>query len=168
MKKTQTQKDEKRKKIILLIILLLLMIILIITTIMLIQKSKADGNIISDKDVSGSQSDIDLDLNHSQNEDVFTELMGFGTLEITEDYPNIYLVNPEDNDVYLSFDVIYNDEVLYTSGLIEPGKMEAYDIFSRLDAGRHELMYSITSYELDSKTVLWSGIQQNQEILIRK
>ena len=94
--------------------------------------------------------------------------MGFGRLELDYDYPNVYLINPSDNDVYLSFDVMNNDEIIYQSGLIEPGKMEEFNAYSCLNAGEHTLVYSISSYDLQSKAVLWSGIRQNQEILIRK
>ena len=80
----------------------------------------------------------------------------------------MFIRNLSDNEVYLSFDVFDNDELIYESKLIEPGNMEELDIYSRLNAGEHTLIYSISSYELETKAVLWSGIRQNQDIYINK
>lgn len=94
------------------------------------------------------------------------EIVGFGQLEIDKDNPNINLINSSDNSVYLSFDVLCNDEVLYKTNLISPGQMEQYDIYSKLDAGQHTLTYSIDVYDAN-ENILWSGIQQEQMILIK-
>ena len=166
-KNNNDNKQEKRRLILFVIIMIMLLIQLALLIYILVSRNN-DRLITADKDVSDIQSEISYDLNHTQDSDAYTELMGFGQLEINSDFPDVYLINPQDNDVYLSFDVIYDDETLYQSGLIEPGKMEKFDIFSRLDAGRHELIYSISSYDLGSKALLWSGIRQNQEILINK
>lgn len=163
---SENKKDKKRKIIIILILIFMLLEAAILIYLMILKRNS--GSIISDKEVSDKQSEISYDLNHQQDSDTYTELMGFGELEINSDFHDIYLINPKDNDVYLSFDVIYDDETLYQSGLIEPGKMEEFDIYDRLDAGRHELTYSISSYELGTKALLWSGIRQNQQILIIK
>ena len=118
--------------------------------------------------VSDRQSDYINPLDNRKQEDEYTELMGFGVLELDLNSPFIYLINPPDNEVYLSFDVLYEGQSLYKSDLIEPGKMEDFDAYSVLDAGEHTLTYLISSYDLQDKAVLWSGVQQNQDILIRK
>lgn len=100
-------------------------------------------------------------------DDQYFELVGFGTLEIDSDNPNLNLINPSNNSVYLSFDVIYNDELLYQTKFIEPGKMEVFDIYSCLDAGRHTITYSINVFDLVDQKPLWTGIKQEQEILIK-
>jgi len=76
------------------------------------------------------------------------------------------LINSSENNVYLSFDVLYKDESLYKTGLISPGQMEQYNIYNKLDAGQHTLTYSINVYDTN-ENILWSGIQQEQEILIK-
>lgn len=100
-------------------------------------------------------------------DDQYFELVGFGQLEISQDNPYINLINPSENSVYLSFDVIYNDENLHSTKLIEPGKMEQYNVYSCLDAGEHTITYSINVYDLVDKKLLWPGIQQEQELLIK-
>ena len=105
-------------------------------------------------------------LTHKADDEYF-ELVGFGELEINDSNPYINLINPSKNQVYLSFDVIYNDEQLYSSNLIEPGKMEQYNIYECLDAGEHTLTYSINVYDINNKEPLWTGIQQEQELIIK-
>ena len=118
-------------------------------------------------EISKSQTNIS-NPNLSKNIDnEYFELVGFGQLEINENNPYINLINPSENSVYLSFDVIYNDENLHSTNLIEPGKMEQYDIYSCLDAGEHTITYSIDVYDLADKKLLWPGIQQEQELIVR-
>ena len=121
-------------------------------------------------DLSVSNSQVDAAMPNLKNtaENEYFELMGFGKLEINETNPYLNLINTSDNKVYLSFDVIYNDNVLYSTKLIEPGKMEQYDIYSCLDAGEHTITYSINVYDLIDKSPLWTGIEQEQEIKIKK
>ena len=161
------QKKQRKENIIFALIGGLLIMIGLSLTYLLILNSR-NSIISTDKDVSNSQSSIDFDLNHHDEEESYTELMGFGCLEISENYPFVYLINPDDNEVYLSFDVYEDEDLLYSSDLIEPGMMEELDIFDRLNAGKHILIYSITSYDMANRAVLWSGIKQNQEILIIK
>lgn len=122
---------------------------------------------VSDKDVSDTQSEIDLDIDHHKEEG-YTEVMGFGCLYIDKNHPFIYLINPEGNEVYLSFDIYKDEEMFYSSKLIEPGMMEQFNIYECLNAGKHTLTYSIASFDMNDKTVLWSGIKQKQEISITK
>ena len=159
--------NEDKKKLIL-IILIILLILLISMTIFLFFRNRSSETIYSDREVSDTQSDMQLPDNHTDNGEEFTELMGFGCLDIDKDNPYIYLINPSDNQVYLSFDVMKGDETLYKSALIAPGKMEEFDIYSCLNAGKHTLSYTVSSYDLESKAVLWSGIRQDQEISIVK
>ena len=118
--------------------------------------------------VSDKQSDYINPLQKETQEEAYTELMGFGCLELDADAPFIYLINPPENEVYLSFDVLYEKDTLYHSDLIAPGKMEDFDVYSYFDAGEYTLNYLISSYDLKNKEVLWSGVQQNQDILIKK
>ena len=119
-------------------------------------------------EVSSSQLDASNPNLTKSDDDQYFELVGFGQLEINKDNPYINLINPSENSVYLRFDVIYNDNVLYSTKLIEPGKMEQYDIYSCLDAGEHTITYSINVYDLIDKSPLWTGIEQEQEIQIKK
>ena len=157
-------KDKKRiKKLILIIIILILLIILLN-----LYSCSCRKDINADLKVSENQvTAVDPNLTHTEDNQFF-ELVGFGQLQIDSDNPNINLINPSDNSVYLSFDVIYNDKTLYKTSLIEPGKMEQFNVYSLLDAGTQTVTYKISVYDLVDKTPLWSGIEQEQELLIKK
>ncbi len=162
----EKQKQSKRRLIIILMfILILIMSIFIIWLLVNLPDHKT---IKTDKEVSDNQSSIDFDPDHHQKEEGYTEVMGFGCLDIDKDFPFIYLINPEGNEVYLSFDVYKDEEMLYSSKLIEPGMMEEFNIYECLNAGKHTLTYSISSYDMKDKTILWSGIKQKQEISVIK
>ena len=161
----EKQEESKRKMIIMLMLLIITIMISFITYLLI----RGDGQNIftSDKEVSQNQSEISLDIDHHKGEG-YTEVMGFGCLDIDKDYPFIYLINPEGNEVYLSFDVYKDEDMLYSSDLIEPGMMEEFNIYECLNAGKHTLTYSIASYDMKNKALLWSGIKQKQDISITK
>ena len=163
------QMKEKRQTT-LHIILVLFCILFLITGFCLFVSVRAyrKSEICCQMKVSDRQREYADPMDKRPQENAYTELMGFGRLELDESEPFIYLINPPDNSVYLRFGVFCDGEELYQSDLIEPGRMEDFDICSRLDAGEHTLTYSISSYDLKSRAVLWSGVQQNQDILIRK
>lgn len=155
----------KKKLIIFATTIIGLVILIAIGGIVLIVNSNsATDNIL---EISRSQIDAsDPERTNSTDEGYF-ELVGFGQLELNDSNRNLNLINPSENSVYLSFDVIYNDDVLYQTKLIEPGKMEQYDVYSHLDAGKHTITYSINVYDINDQTPLWKGIKQEQEIIIK-
>lgn len=160
------KKNDINKLIIIIIILLLL---IAIELILLSTSSKVSfSNGTTDKKKSEKQVDLKAVEKRSQDEEAFTEILGYGQIKINKDYPNIYLSNSESNGVYLSYEVFCDDKILYTSELISPGKMETFDIYSCLDAGKHKLIYKINSYDLNTHEIYWSGIKQEQEVLIEK
>lgn len=161
----EKQRQSKRKTIIILMLIIILIMIVFISYLLI--KGYGRNVFISDKEVSENQSEIDLDIDHHKEEG-YTEVMGFGCLDIDKDYPFIYLINPESNEVYLSFDVYKDEDMLYSSALIEPGMMEEFNIYECLNAGKHTLTYSIASYDMKNKALLWSGIKQKQDISITK
>ena len=156
----------KQKKFLIITAILLIFLALAISIVMLfLFKTNTKLN----QKLEHSQNEIeakDPQLLSKRNDDTF-EIVGYGQLEIDDSNPNINLINSSENNVYLSFDVLYNNEVLYKTNLISPGQMEQYDIYSKLDAGQHTLTYSINVYDVN-ENILWSGIQQEQMILIKK
>ena len=155
---------KQKKFLIFTIILIILLVFSIAIGMLFLFKTNSKFN----QKLEHSQNEIeakDPQLLSKGSNDTF-EIVGYGQLEIDSDNPNINLINSSDNNVYLSFDVLYNDEVLYKTNLISPGQMEQYDIYSKLDAGQHTLTYSINVYDTN-ENILWSGIQQEQMVLIK-
>lgn len=160
-------KEKKQIKQSIIIVLLCILLLLTGLCIFLSLRAMEQSKKCCELKVSDSQSDYSDPL-AKKEEDGYTELMGFGCLELDRDSPFVYLINPPENQVYLSFDVICDEKTLYKSDLISPGKMESFDAYACLNAGEHTLVYSISSYDMDDKAILWSGVRQNQDILIRK
>ncbi|MBQ2584798.1 MAG: hypothetical protein II568_06435 [Erysipelotrichaceae bacterium] len=162
-------KEKRQSKITIIVIILCLILLALsgLSLVLSLRSMKLSEQCCQMK-VSETQSDYVNPLDQQQDEETYTELMGFGCLDVDTNSPFIYLINPSDNEVYLSFDVLYEGRSLYKSDLIAPGKMEQFDICSVLDAGKHTLTYSISSYDLNDKKVLWAGVQQNQDVSIRK
>ena len=168
MNEEEVKKEKNRIIIITLAILLLLFLSI---TIYLVVKRNSASFITNytDENASSKQVEINLKERVDSNEDEgFTEIVGYGEISLYPDYPFIYLVNPANNTVYLKFDVIYRDQVLYTSGLISPGMMESFNVVNVLGAGKHSLTYEISTYDLDTRERLMTGIKQNQDVYIKK
>ena len=168
-------KDDRRFKIIIIIIIILLLLILLAGGMLFICMSKCCGGCTIENEPTRINRSLEVSNNTlsaqdpnliQKVDDQYFELVGYGELEINEEQPYLNLINPSGNSVYLSFDVIYNDNVLYQTKLIEPGKMEQFDVYRLLDAGQHTITYSIDVYDLADQTPLWTDIQQEQEILI--
>lgn len=158
-KKTE---EKKLKRIVIIIIILILLIV--IGGLIIIINSNNLSNVL---EISNNQIEAANPIRTNSVDEEYFELVGFGQLELNDSNRNLNLINPSENSVYLSFDVIYNDDVLYQTKLIEPGKMEQYDVYSCLDAGKHTITYSINVYDIDDQKPLWKGIKQEQEIIIR-
>ena len=160
-------KDKNKRRIVTTIIIIILLLLLIGLSLFVILRNlnAENGNFL---EISNSQIKASNPNLTGSSEEEYFELVGFGQLEINNDNPNLNLINPSGNSVYLCFDVIYNDDVLYSTKLIEPGKMEQFNIYSYLDAGEYTIDYKINVYDLNSQKPLWTGIQQKQEILIKK
>ena len=160
-----TRQENKKKKRKLITIIIILIIIIILLSLYSCTCKKVPN---SDLEVSSNQTRaVDPNLSHTQDDQYF-ELVGFGQLQIDKDNQYVNMINPSNNSVYLSFDVIYNDDTLYSTKLIEPGNMEQFNVYSLLDAGTQTISYLINVYDILDKQPLWTGIEQKQELLVKK
>lgn len=168
MSEKQDKKKRKKTAIIWLYAIILLLIIGLLIYLFFLRKEnvKIAVNVAKNQEVIDTSAKFKV-LN-KEVEDEYIELVGYGLLEINSEYPNIYLENPSGNDAYLSFDVVYNDETLFKSDLIEPGNMVPFNIYECLDAGKHTITYIISAYRLSNMGAYWSGVEQIQDINITK
>ena len=155
-------KKEKLRRIAI-VVLFILLIVCFVFALYLFFK----GDYIHARNLSSNQMEASNPNLTNSVDDGYFELVGFGRLQLDENNQNLNLINPSENRVYLSFDVIYNDDVLYESDLIEPGKMEQYNAYGGLNAGEHTITYSINVYDIENKKPLWTGIKQKQEVIIK-
>ena len=159
-------KNKNKSFLITIIFCLIVILILLVVTACSFFKNK-ENLPAQTTSIDNNQLDIKQPDLKSKNDESYFELQGFGQLTIDINNPYVNLINPEGNDVYLTFDVLYGDNVLFQTELIEPGKMIQFDVYRSLDAGEHTLTYSIDVYDKTTNNVLWSGIKQEQDILIK-
>lgn len=126
------------------------------------------ANSFAEVDVSDDQSKINDITKIDPKETEYTDFLGYGLLTINEDEPYIYLQNPDSNSVYMQFDVLFENNIIYESELISPGHQEKVNIYDQLDSGEHVLNYSITTYDIETKELCMAGIQQEQKVEIIK
>lgn len=159
------KENKKKKRLIFIICIIIILLLLLLLGYFLLNTRNHSKPLfkISDNQLKAENPNL-----NKTSKDEYFELVGFGQLEINKDNPNINLINPSNNGVYLSFDVIYNDKSLFKTELIEPGNMEQFDIYSCLNAGEHTITYSINVYDITNHNPLWTGIQQQQDIVVIK
>lgn len=153
--------EKKKKKKVIMISALLLIILLLIGVFILCKRQVSK----TDLSISGIQVSLGEETG-AHKEPNRTRILGDDNYLISSEKPFIYLRNDSSNSVYLQFDVLNGDTVVYSSDLIEPGMMEAIDIKALLGSGKYELTYLISSYSTDTMEILLSGIKQSKELLI--
>ena len=157
MEKQNKQKDKR----LYIIVPLLLIIILLLICIFVHKISSKENHLLKVSDIQ-----VTDEVSNKIESKKTTKIIGDDLDYLSKNNPYIYLRNDKDNSVYLQFDVCENDEVVYSSNLIEPGKLEQINICSLLSTGEHKLVYHITSYDLESHKILLSGIKQIKNITI--
>lgn len=92
----------------------------------------------------------------------------FSTIDVSNKQPYVFLVNADENNVYQQFKVYNNEELLWSSKLVEPGKAETLNVYKLLDEGEYELKYLVTSYSLIDKSIIKEDVCVNQKINVNK
>lgn len=165
------KKDIKNNSLFIIVIGILVVVVLILSYLLFSKNNQNNitlNNTTTDLSISETQSEITDITNKEQAETEYTNFIGYGELLIDSENPNVYLQNPEDNTVFMQFDVKYKDEIIYTSDLIAPGKQDIVNVFDICEAGKHKLNYIITTYDVNTKELCMAGINQEQEINVVK
>lgn len=87
--------------------------------------------------------------------------------ETTVDFP---LINPEGNNCYMTYIIrdAQTDDVLYKSGMIEPGMaVLSFDLNRTLEAGTYEIMVQVRTADLADYTVELNGAEIPAELVVR-
>lgn len=92
----------------------------------------------------------------------------FSTIDVSNKQPYVFLVNADENTVYQQFKVYNDDTLLWSSLLVEPGKGETLNVYKMLDEGEYSLKVVVSSYSLEDKSLISSGVNLTQDIKIEK
>lgn len=163
--KINDEEKKKKKKWIMRILAIIGIFLLLLLLLRGCNGEGEIGKVFSNLGLSDTQTEIKKPEN-AGNGIEYTEYVGYGMLDITKDNPTINLINPENNSVYMQFNVTYNDKELYSTDLIAPGKMDTFNVYNHLDSGQHTLIYEITTYDVETKELCTFGITQEQEVNI--
>ncbi|GFO85983.1 MULTISPECIES: hypothetical protein [Anaerostipes] len=88
------------------------------------------------------------------------KIPGYGELTVPKNDStwNITLANPKDNHCYFRYTITVNDDTLYKSDLIEPGKaIKQFKVSKRLDPGDYEIYLKISTYSMDDDLTPMNG-----------
>lgn len=83
-----------------------------------------------------------------------TKIPGYDTITFPADSKQVRLTLPNDaeNNCYLQYTLLLEGEVLYTSGLIEPGKaVKDLKLNRSLEQGTYQLTIQVQPYSLDDR-----------------
>lgn len=84
----------------------------------------------------------------------------------TVEYP---LINPEGNTCYMKYTIRETEtgEVLYESGLIEPGAaVLTFDLNQSLEAGTYDILVKVDTSDIDDYTVELNGAEIPAELIV--
>lgn len=163
----ENENENPKMKIAIVAIISVLAIIAIILAVMVISSNNTvtisddiDYQEIAMDENAGDYVKEEVDNNNGAN----VILPGWTTLKIpanTKDITRgIDFYNPKGNEgyYYLTFKLILNDEVLYESGLVAPGKHIQHITLSRpLSAGEYDATIFMQPYKWDKKTPTNNG-----------
>lgn len=77
----------------------------------------------------------------------YIEIAGYMDLLVYEGHQEINLINLERNTVYQAYTIYEGDNKLFETDLIPPGKAVKWNAYESLDAGVHEVIFDISTYD---------------------
>lgn len=77
----------------------------------------------------------------------YIEIAGYMDLLVYEGHQEINLINLEGNTVYQTYTIYEGDKKIYETDLIPPGKAVKWNAYESLDAGMHEVIFDIATYD---------------------
>lgn len=186
----ECQKEEKNSKLkwsvlfLLLIIIILTISIGIVFLIIKIRSVNTTKIIVSNENISGG---VGLVINPDAENSISNEnntaeqgvaISGWGTMVIPagEEEITVDLYNPKENDglYYLTFELrLYNTseqdyEVLYTSGLVEPGKhINKITLSHGLEKGEYEAVVHVQPYRMNKEKTITNNADMNIVIIVK-
>lgn len=117
---------------------------------------------------------VDIDTKDEIKES-HTEIPVFKSIVVSSDKPNVYLGNPEINDVYFRYkltlksdDQDVQDRVLYDNeAVVEPGRAFQVNLRELLDPGEYTVVIDISTFDLDTEEAC-NGATQEAKLIVNQ
>lgn len=105
--------------------------------------------------------------NHEKIEQESIKIPGYANLYVSSNNPEIRLINPDDNTVYMVYKIINEGETILETKAIKPGQMISANLKELLDVGKYELIFEINTYDIENEASC-NGATQNVKLLVKE
>lgn len=182
------EKNSKTKWAVLLLLLILLVLVIVIV-ILLLLKMKCGGTIEPPTDSSGNlsggvglvidptaENGMSYDKDDAAEQGVAISGQKFMTIPADKKEIEVDFYNPEENAelYFLTFELrLYNNsqqgyEVLYTSGLVEPGKhINQITLSRKLEEGVYEAAIHVQPYRMNEERTLTNNADIKIDLIVK-
>ena len=146
MKKEQTQeqhneKFRKKLQVKFTIAIIALIIIIIILLLRVFENGKAGkGYQIWDGNTGNREEVVQGSI----------EIPGYSNQVVSKKNQEIALGNPNNNDVYFIYHIYQNDEEIYTTDLISPGRACSWNVYEQLNKGTYSLTFTVNTFDMET------------------
>lgn len=96
-----------------------------------------DGNLVKSGEIEGASVES-------------IQIPGYADLVFNEKVTNIQLINPTNNTVYMIYQILEGDTLLFETKGISPNKAVACDLGSLISEGTHTLTFKIATYDINT------------------
>lgn len=110
-------------------------IILSITGCIILKNNGNSKNIIIDNDSVRIENKNMTNTNKEES----IKIPGFKSETLDNNNQELYLTNPQDNSVYIKYDIKERNKTIYETDYIEPGLMVKANIYDSLSQGIHDI-----------------------------
>lgn len=160
------EQNNKRKKTMKRIIMFIVIVIIIILLLLLRSCSSCSGHGGS-KSTGNPPLTIETEnkwdgTSQENTEEIVTEYIeipGYSNLAVSKKTQTIHLGNPEKNTVYLQYQIVEGDEVIYETNAIKPGNMVDANLYELLSPGEHDVKFVINTYDIETESSCNGAIQ---------
>lgn len=157
----QNQQDNKKKKIKIIIAVLVIAVI----NFLLLRSCSSDSP-LPDFSISDEEEDYNGQNKPKQEEQDFVKIPYYGNLWVSEEEPYVWFNNPEENNVYFSYEVLIDgEEVFHNEEYISPGKALKANLYDVLEKGQHPATVNISV--IDENGAGCNGATQEAMIIVQ-
>ena len=82
----------------------------------------------------------------------YTTFPGYANLYFSKDSNKLQLINPDENTVYLVYDIKLDGTSIIKTKAIKPGNMKEVNLVDVLAKGNYTLIFSISTYDVNSQS----------------
>lgn len=184
----EREKDKKndRKKGLVLLLLLIILLLGIVIGLLLLQRYRniSPDNVSTENSGNGvgliidsnAESQLPSENNNPAEQDVVISGRRFIRIPANENEVTVDFYNPKENEglYYLTFELRLNDdsgqgyEVLYASGLVEPGKhIHRITLSHALEKGEYEAVVRVQPYRMNEEKTLTNNADMVTKLIVK-